>query len=177
MKSQAIENQLDTVEHRWFAVYTRPKAEKIVVSQLAHKQVESYLPIQKKVRKYTRKIRLVELPLIGGYVFVKIIKSDYIKVLETEHILNFVKFSRNLIAIPEAEIDILRRIVGDETAEIEVEKTSFLEGDKVRIASGNLFGLEGKLVASKGKNKMVIELESLGYSMILTVDTTLLEKV
>ena len=174
---QPVENQLDINEPRWFAVYTRHKAEKVVARLLTSKKIESYLPICKRVRKYDRKVRIFELPLISGYVFVKIIKAEYVTVLETENVVNFVKFARNLIAISDREINILRRVTDDETIEIALEKTTFVQGDRVKIAHGNLYGLEGTLVSAQGKNKLLVELENLGYTLYLTVNSSLLEKI
>ena len=105
-----IINQLDELQPRWFAVYTRSKSEKLVQRMLQKKGVQAYLPLQRLLRRYTRSVRMVEKPLINCYVFVKIIRTQYVPVLETEHVKGFVKFNKNMIAIPEHEIDILRRI-------------------------------------------------------------------
>ncbi len=171
-------NHLDEQEPRWFAVYTNYKREKLVHRLLTQKGIHSYLPLQKVVRRYTRKIKRLEIPLISCYIFVKIVKGQYVPVLETEHVLRFVRFSRNLISIPEEEIDIIRRVVG-EGIEVEAQPTSddFAEGDEVEIISGNLTGLHGKLVSIEGKNRFVVDLETMGYSLKMNVEPSLLRKV
>ncbi|MCB0664026.1 MAG: UpxY family transcription antiterminator [Saprospiraceae bacterium] len=176
MKNNHPTNHLDPETPRWFAVYTHFKREKVVERMLRQKGIECYLPLQKQARKYTRKFRIVELPLISCYLFVKITKAEYVPVLETEHVLNFVKFSRDLIAIPEEEIDLIKRIVG-EGLPIEVEQGSIEEGDWVEIISGNLTGLKGRMVAKEGKNQFVVELDQLGYSIRMTLDPKLLHKL
>ena len=80
-------NQLHDTEARWFAVYTRYKREKIVRKQLSDKGIECYLPLQQFTRHYTRKVKQVQLPLISCYIFVKICKPEYIKVLETPEVV------------------------------------------------------------------------------------------
>jgi len=142
---------------------------------LTQKGIHSYLPLQKVTRRYTRKIKTLELPLINCYLFVKITLDEYVPVLETEHVLKFIRFSRNLIAIPEEEIEIIKKVVG-EGIEIEVESSKFQEGDEMEIVGGNLIGLYGKLVLIQGKKQMVIELENLGYSLRIAIDSTLLRK-
>jgi transcription antitermination factor NusG len=176
MTNPSHTNHLDAEIPRWFAVYTHFKREKVVERMLKQKGIECYLPLQKQARKYTRKFRVVELPLISCYLFVKIKKDEYVPVLETEHVLNFVKFSKNLIAIPEAEIDLIRRVVG-EGVPLEVEQKSMVEGDWVEIISGNLTGLKGQLVAKEGKNQFVIDLDQLGYSIRMSIDPKLLHKL
>ncbi len=169
-------NQLDEKEPRWFAVYTPYKREKYALRQLQSKQITVYLPIQRLVRQYTRKRKIVELPLISCYIFVKITKAEYVRVLETEQVLNFVRFSKNLLAIPDAEIQLLKRILG-EGIEVNVEKTTYSEGDWVEIISGNLTGLKGRLIQIQDKKHFTIDLEHLGYSLRMTVHPDALRKL
>ena len=64
---------LDNVEKKWYAIYTRNKRQKMVLKQLTEKGVEAYLPLSTHKRVYTRKIKIIQLPLISCYVFVKIV--------------------------------------------------------------------------------------------------------
>ena len=172
---QAYENHLEDKKAKWFAVYTHFKREKMVLKYLQRKDICAYLPTQKKIRKYTRKVRIVELPLISCYIFVKITKREYLKVLETEHVLNFVKFSKNLISIPEEEMELMKWVLG-EGLEVNINKTNFCEGDKVEIISGNLTGLKGVLLKTQNKNQVLVDLRFIGYTLEITVDARLLRK-
>lgn len=168
-------NQLDDSEARWFAVYTKFKREKLVQKQLRDRGIEAFLPLQSYTRRYQRKIKHVEIPLISCYIFTKIIKPQYVPVLETPDVVNFVKIAKDLFAIPEAEIEIMKRVVG-EKQEIEVQEGSYQMGDEVEIIGGNLTGLKGWLVGAESEKNLVIELENLGYSLRMTVDPALLCK-
>lgn len=170
------ENHLDSKEPRWFAIFTPFKREKMVCRQLQKKGVTAYLPIQRLVRRYTRKIRKVELPLISCYVFVKITRDEYVKVLETEQVLGFVKFSGNLIAIPDAEMELMKRVLG-EGMEVNAEKQTYQEGDLVEVISGNLVGTRGKLCSIQGKKQFLVDLDFLGYTLQISIDPALLRKV
>ena len=167
------ENHLDEQEARWFAVYTKYKREKQVFKRLTEQGIETYLPLQKFTRRWTRKVREVELPLISCYIFVKIQKKDYIKVLETPDTVQFVKFSKNLLSIPDAEIEILRRVVGENLA-LDAEPKSYQVGDEVEVIGGNLTGLKGKLIKKDNEKNFLIELDNLGYSLRMYIDPTLL---
>lgn len=176
MSAEVYENHLDPVEPKWFAVYTRFKCEKMAFRQMARKGITVYLPLQKHTRRYTRKIRTVELPLISCYLFVKITKDQYVPVLETENVQGFVRFSQNLISIPDHEIDLMKRILG-ESWEVQAEKTSFVRGDEVEIAVGNLLGMKGTLVEVKDeKPQVLVDLEHLGYTLRISVDKSILKK-
>jgi transcription antitermination factor NusG len=173
---QYAENHLSKFEARWFAVYTHFKREKVVAKRLASKGIEYFLPLQKRTRRYTRKIKEVELPLINCYIFVKITKPEYVPVLETDDVLKFVRFRKNLISIPEEEIDILRLVVG-ENIEVEVEAGSLNVGDEVEIVGGHLTGLRGTLHEQRSDKNFVVALDKLGYSLLMQLDPQLLRRI
>ena len=156
-------------------MYTRFKREKLVARQLDEKGITAYLPLQHFTRHYTRKKKQVSLPLISCYLFAKITQSEYVRVLETNDVVKFVQFSRNLISIPEQEIQLLKRICGEQI-ELEVEPSQYHVGDKVEIIGGNLTGLQGTLLRT-GKKNFLVELVHIGYSLRMEVDPNILQKV
>jgi len=166
--SVTYENHLSTTEARWFAIYTGFRKEKYVQEELRKKGVET--------RQYVRKVKTVELPLISCYVFVKIKKQNYVPVLETEYVHRFVKFSKNLISIPEKEMELMRLVVGEKLI-MNAEPMRWELGERVRIMGGALTGLEGKLVRRNNKREFLIELENVGYAFQLSVAPHLLKKI
>ncbi len=170
-----ILNQLSDQEAKWFAIYTRFKAEKEVVRLLRKKRIEAYLPINRVVRQYTSKRKIVELPLINCYVFVHIVKNQYIPVLETSNVVKFIHFSKKIVPIPAAEIDLLRRIC-QEQMDLEVQPLSFQRGMQVEIIGGNLTGVSGKLVDKKGKN-FLVELNHIGFGLRLEIEPSQMRKI
>lgn len=164
-------NHLHDTEPRWFAVQTRSKSEKFVQRSLAKKGIHAYVPLQRLMRRYTRSTRIVEKPLINCYVFVRIVKKDYIPVLETENVSGFIRFNKELIAIPEEEINVLRRITLEEGLEVEAVPGVFHAGDPVEITAGSLTGLRGHIVKQAGRQRFQVELERLGYTLLITIDS------
>ena len=169
-------NQLDEQDARWFAVYTRYKREKWVSKLLAEKGIECYVPLQKVTRRYTRKTKHLELPLISCYIFVKITKPHYISVLETPDVVRFVKIARDLIAIPEVEMEVMKRLVG-EGIPLESRPSQLVVGDRVRVGKGNLVGLEGVLVQQENGKQFLVELNQLGYQLLMSISESNLELV
>lgn len=169
-------NQLHETEPKWFAVYVAFRKEKFVKQLLVNKGIETYLPIQRVIRKYKSKVKKLETPLINCYIFVRITKCDYIKVLETEYVTKFVKIGRDLIAISDSEIDVMQRILGV-GAEVKIEQNSFHEGDKVLVKEGSLMGLTGKLIEYHGKERVVVDLNTIGYSLQIEINKNLLVKI
>ncbi len=176
LRQVVVENHLDNKDAKWFAVYTRYKREKVVERLLKEKGIEVYLPIQKQTRRYTRKVRIVELPLLSCYIFVKIVKAEYVSVLETENVVRFIHFSKNLLSIPEKEINLMQRIVG-EVDELTVLDRIYTEGDIIEVVAGNLTGLRGKLISRQGKKCFLVELSTVGYSLQINIEPHLLRKV
>ncbi len=175
-KEEIIENHLDENIAKWFVIYTKYKREKIVSKQLQEKNIEVYLPLVKHTRRYVRKVREVELPLFCCYLFVKIVKDEYLAVLQTENVVKFVRIAKNLIAIPEEEINTVRLVVG-ENMELTAEPGKFREGDEVEVIGGRLTGLRGRFVEEHGKKEFVIELSNMGYSLRINIDAKLLRKL
>ncbi len=176
MKETKATNHLHETEPRWFAVYTRFKSEKVVKRLLEKKGIETYLPLQRKTRRYTRKIKQVDLPLITCYVFVRIIRKEYLTVLQTENVVKFLRLSSDLVSIPESEINLMKRVVG-ESFPITAEPTTFGIGDYVEVIAGNLTGLKGRLLSRQGKNAFLVDLETIGYSLQIGIDTNLLSRL
>lgn len=176
-QSEQFINQLDKEEAKWFAIYTNYKREKLVKQMLDQKEVECYLPIRKVVKQWSKKRRTMELPLISCYIFAKITAEQYITVLETEYVLKFVRIGRDLIAIPEEEIQIIKNILSEEV-DFEINNMLPLEkGDAIEIVSGSLSGIKGKLVEVEGKNRVLITLDHLQHTFTLSLDKNLIKRI
>lgn len=174
--AKMAENHLSDTEAKWFAVYTKYKREKVIKRDLEVQDIQAYLPIQKLTRVYASKRKVVEMPLISCYIFVKITKAEYLRVLQTESVVNFVRIAKNLISIPEREIEILKQVVG-EGVPVTAEPKGFHKGDKVEIMNGNLTGLQGTLVETHSGKEVIIDLDSMGYSLRMTLEAKYLKKI
>jgi transcription antitermination factor NusG len=170
-------NQLSKTDARWFAVYTKYKCEKYVAAQLKKKQIETYVPIITKTKRYNRKIKHYEIPLINCYVFVCITKEQYIPILQTEYVMKFLTQGRDLLAIPNHEIEILQRVTGLVEEAVLNDKQDFENGDEVEVISGQLTGLKGKILAKAGKKSFIVELDSIGYQLRINIDLKLLRPI
>jgi len=168
---------LNKMESKWYAIGTRYKCEKQVLKDLFSKQIDAYVPFIEKVKRYSKKIKRYQIPLINCYVFVKIDDTERAKVLQTEHVINFIKPGKVMAAIPEHEINVLKRLVGDLDHEVQVLSEGPSEGDDVEIIKGPLLGLKGKMISKENKNVVIINLENLGFQFSVTMDKSLLKKI
>ncbi len=175
-RTEYPENHLDDLQAKWFAVYTHYKREKVVAKYLKQSGIQQYLPLQFVTRRYARKIKKVELPLINQYVFTKITKKEYLKVLQCPNVLGFVKFSNNLISIPEAEIELLKRVLG-EAENVQVDNRPFQIGDQVEVIGGNLTGLQGILIKKENNQYLSVHLTNIGLALNVSIAAHLLRKI
>ena len=162
-------------QKRWYAVYTRSRAEKKTLEALEKSGIEAYLPLYKTLRQWSDRKKMVELPLIPSYVFVKIEETQYKKVLEVDGIVAFIKFENKLVAIPDQQIQFIKRLVehGDD---LNVISEKVEQGDLVRIASGPLRGTEGEVIETSGKQKFVLRID-IGYTLIVNIQGVEIIKV
>ncbi len=167
---------LKTDNIAWYAVRTRFKSEKVVAKQFESKSIEHYLPLQKIVRVWGRRKQIIEKPFFNNYIFVCISSLQKVKVLETEHVLGFVKIGKELNAIPSYEIETIKWVLGECNEAVLIEKELRI-GDKVEIIAGGLTGLRGKLVELKGKKTFIIDLEELGKGIMIEVDNLSIKKL
>ncbi len=169
-----IISHLHDEEKRWFAIYTKYKCEKYVIDKLLKKNIEAYIPLLKTTKRYTSKVKTYNIPLLNCYAFVRISKADYIKVLETEYVLKFIRQRKDLISIPDKEISLLRKIVGEFHENLEVSGFNFVEGQEVEVIAGSLTGLSGILVEKKNKNQFVVQLDHIGIQLRIDINPGLL---
>lgn len=92
-------------ENAWYAIKVKYKSEKIVLQQLDKKGVISYAPMRNYTKRYQRKIVHHTVPILPCYLFVQIPAQDYIKVLETEYVYNFVKTGPQLRPVQDRDRD------------------------------------------------------------------------
>ena len=174
-KLERIINQLSDKDKKWFALYTKYKCEKYVADSLCKKGIEAYVPLISKTKRFTRKVKHYEVPLINCYVFVYIDKSQYIPSLETEYVMKFLKQGKDLLAIPNEEINILKRVSGEIIEAVSLGEYCFESGEEVEIISGHLTGMKGRVIDKTGKRHFVVDLQTIGYQLRIQVDSSLLQ--
>ena len=163
-------------EEKWYAVYTRPRAEKLAYKRLIEDGIESYLPLQKTYRMWSDRKKLVEKPLLSSYIFVRTTRQNFPKVYKTDGVVKFVSFEGQPVSIPQNQIDTLRLLI-DSDADIEVTSEKFAQGDNVEVIRGALIGLRGELIKTGSHNRVIIRIDKLDQNLILKIPKTFLKKV
>ncbi|SEQ18016.1 UpxY family transcription antiterminator [Neolewinella agarilytica] len=165
--SAASTGKLDDIhlrERRWFAVRTSSRHEKRACEELRRSGVECYVPLREKVYKYPGKKVTRQLPLMSGYVFVRIHKGEEMTVRRAHYVSGFVTIGEDRRMISEHEIDLLRKLSTDRKLDWDTieEAFDFREGTPVEIIRGPLAGIRGYYVRKKSKKTFVISLSGIG---------------
>lgn len=161
--------KINSAAYNWYAVYVKSRAEKKAQTELQYKGIESFLPLQRKLRQWSDRKKWVEMPLISGYLFVRISRKEYDAVLQSNFIVSYVRFEGTAAQIPEKQIDFLKMMLKQDAVDIEITQEKFAPGQIIEVISGPLIGLQGKLVRIKGRNKLAVELDQLGYSALVEI--------
>jgi len=165
-----------TIEEKWYALYTRPRAEKLVYQRLVEVNIETFLPLQKTYRMWSDRKKLVEKPLLTSYIFVKTHKKRFPAVYKTNGVVKFVSFEGQPVSIPQKQINNLRLLINSD-AEIEVSFEKFAPGDNVEVMNGSLVGLTGELIRIGSKNRVIVRIDRLDQNLILKIPKAFLRKV
>jgi transcription antitermination factor NusG len=160
-------------ERKWYAVLTLPKHEKSVVRHLEVRNVESFLPMYEEVRLWKNRQRMkVTLPLFPSYLFVRVCDRERVKALQSPGVLQIVGNRREPLPLPDAEIEFLRS--GLRGKRIQPFRELLL-GQKVRIRSGVMQGVQGTLVRKSNALRFVLTLELINQHAAIEVDAEDLE--
>jgi len=154
----------------WFALQTRARHEKVAVQRLLDKGVTTFLPLVRQVHRWSDRRKTVEVPLFSCYLFVKLAprNNEHLRVLTVDGVLRFVGNQGLGTPIPDDQIDTIRMLVEEQ---LPYCSHPFLKiGQRVRIRSGALNGVEGILVSRSGERSLVVSLDAIQRSLAVRIE-------
>ena len=160
------------VAAQWYAAYVCVRHEKKVAAELESKGVEFLLPLYCARRRWNRRQVEVDLPLFPGYVFVCIALTDRLRVLSVPSVVHLVGSGGKPSSLDDEEMSSLRRSLALRRAE---PHPYLAAGRRIQIKSGPLHGLQGVIVANRGKWRMIVSVDSIAQSISIEVDAADLE--
>ena len=159
----------------WYAIYTRHQHEKTVARILTSKGFETLLPLYSAVHRWKDRTKLLSLPLFPCYVFIKGGSERRLDIMTTPGIHALVSTAGQPTAIPNAEIEAIRRAIESGAP---VEPHPLLKcGEWVRVKCGPLEGIQGILVRKKNLYRLVLSVEMLGKAACVDIDAFLVERL
>lgn len=162
-------------QDQWYVIYTIPRNEKKVYSELSKRAVEVFLPLQKVVRQWGTRKQKLEVPLFPNYLFISASKAMLWSVLSVKGVVRFISFNGAPAIISNTQMEVIKKIISND-GEVS-DRSLFATGDHVRVKNGPFAGLEGKVLDVKGRIRFFIEFEQINQILSIDISGALLEKV
>lgn len=162
---------------QWVAAYTAPRSEKKVTTRIIDDlHLEAYLPMHHTLRKWSDRVKMVEVPLIPSYTFVKLRECDLMKVKEVYGVVGFVSFRGTGIAvISEKEMEAMRRFA-ESLHEVYVLNTNNLKkGAQVSVVAGEFQGMQGTIVRDCKEGNFAVQIANLNMSLVINLPPDVLQ--
>lgn len=154
----------------WYALQTKARHEKVVQERLRKRGIETYLPTVMEIHHWSDRKKRVEVPLFSCYVFARLAPTamDRLRILCMEGVFRFVGQGNAGLSIPEEQIAAVRALLD---SRVPCSPYPFFNvGQRVRICSGSLEGVEGILVSQNGDETVVISVDAIQRSIAVKVE-------
>jgi len=152
----------------WYAVMVRTGREKTATLLLENAGYECFLPVSKFTRRWSDRMKEIEVPLFPGYLFCRMDHYNRLPVLMTPGVIQIVGAGKTLISVEEGEITAIQRVVKNGLSTM---PWPYLQvGHVARIVEGPLRGMTGIIVRIKSGMKMVLSVSLLQRSVAVEVD-------
>ncbi len=155
----------------WYVVYTQARQEKVAENHLARQGFDVFCPHYRKRRSHARRIDMVPAPLFPRYMFVAFDSSgaDWRAIRSTRGVISLVCNGLDLVPVPEAVIDDIRRREDDEGFVVLAHHIKLKRGDRVWIESGAFGEREAIFQAQRDESRVIALLSMLGRQVKVEV--------
>ena len=166
---------INKINKAWRVIYVASRNEKKVAMQLEEKNIDNYLPLIKTVRQWSDRKKTVELPLLNSYVFVNVVPEEHEEVMRTKCFVNFLRLEGKIAKVSQEEIDRLKQLIElGYTIEARPYNTKHKAGDKIKVSSGPLKGMEGVITRVHGEKYFEVALENIHQNVRVKLPSEIL---
>jgi len=163
-----VSSETHQAEAQWYAIWTRSRHEKAVRDQLERKSIEVFLPTIAKWSRWKDRKKKVEWPLFPGYCFARFDAADRLPVLTCDGVVQIVGNEGRPSSIPAHEVEGIRQLV---ESELSYDPCPLVkEGEMVKVVSGPLKGIVGRLVRKGGHARLMLSVDLIGQAVSVEVD-------
>lgn len=149
-----------TLEYNWNVLVVKPNAEKKVGQQLKELGFETCVPIQKQLRQWSDRKKLMEVVLFKNYVFVATNAIQRKNVFQVGNVIRYLTILNKPSILRPNEVTLIKKLSNiDVPVTICFEK--FQIADTVEIIYGPLSGHRGKVIGMNGKHIVQLSLPNL----------------
>jgi transcription antitermination factor NusG len=157
----------------WWTLYCKARHEKSIARYLEGQQIAFYLPLIPKVTHRRGRRWESYVPLFTGYVFLFGTFDDRLLSLKSNRISTVLQVGDQVRL--HSDLQQVRRVV--ESGQPLAPESHLMPGRLVRIHSGPLAGLEGRIIHRAGISRLVIAVNFLKQGVSVEVDDYFLELI
>jgi transcriptional antiterminator NusG len=152
----------------WYALWTRSRHEQMVREQLERKGYEAFLPTITRWSRWKDRKKKIDWPLFPGYCFARFDTYERLPILKCTGVVNIVSFDGDIAAIPDIEIDGIRRLV---ESDLQYDPCPLIrEGTMVEVVHGPLKGVVGRLLRKGAHARLMLAVDLIGQAVSVEVD-------
>ena len=153
----------------WYAIRVQSKFENQASTVLRGKGYEEFLPLYRSRRRWSDRVKELDLPLFPGYLFCRLDLHDrLLPILTTPGVISVLGAGKVPIPVADEEIATIRAVLGSGLA---AQPCPFLNaGASVYIERGPLAGIEGIVTNLNKKHTLVISVTLLQRSVAVEID-------
>lgn len=167
--------QSEALAGDWYAVRVRSNFERATAQSLDCRGIKCFLPLYKARRQWSDRVKEIDLPIFTGYVFCHLEEPRFLPILETPGVVQVVGTGATPVPVEAHEMAALRQIAGSGK---ETMPWPYLTvGQRVRLRTGALKGVEGILANADGRVRVVVNIELLQRSVAVSVERLDLEPI
>jgi transcription antitermination factor NusG len=160
---------------RWYALTVRHQHERQTEHALQSRGWETLVPLYRSRSQWSDRFKEIDVPLFAGYIFCQFPLDQRIHVMDTPGVAKIVGFGGAPVPLEDREIADIRLLVA---SAIPLRPWPYLQpGDRVRVERGPLRGVEGTLLRTKDRWRLVIGVELLQRSIAVEVDPEMIVPV
>ena len=159
----------------WCAVQVRPRHEVLVAAGLRAKSYTEFLPMYRVKRQWSDRTKEIQVPLFAGYVFCRFDRQVPWAIVSTPGVIRIVGTRKEIAFIDDDEIEAIRTVAASGK---KVESCPYAGiGDRVRITSGTLAGVEGIVIGYKNQQRLVLSVDQIQSSISVEIDGCSMELI
>lgn len=156
----------------WHLLYTRPHQEAKVSGQLLDKEIRTYLPVMKEKRKWSDRIKTIQVPIFPSYLFVYLNNSqEFYEGTKADGSCYYVRFGTRVARMSEEGIGQIRMIEAN-GINMEVAENIFQAGQVLAIQNGPLSGMTCEVIQHKGRNRILVRVSIINRSILADLPAT-----
>jgi len=163
-----MEYHCDFNSQPWFAVRVKSRSEKSVAAIARYNGFEHFLPLYRSRRRWSDRIKSLDLPLFPGYVFCRIDPASRLQLLTIPGVQHIVGAGKTPLPVNDAEIAALQAAA---QSGLPAEPWPFLKaGQRVLLEDGPLAGLEGLLIEIRKNYRLLLSVTLLNRWVAVEIE-------